>query len=134
MTAHLYSGFTGKVRWFAKRFGGSEIFLLPLRKLVSPVVRPFLRPREFEYRGESLQYVFENYNVTWSNERCAEIPIARWHLAQTNGPVLEVGNVLGHYGAHSHTVIDKYETVPRVINEDITEWQTDERFALIISI
>ena len=134
MSAHLYSGFTGKVRWFAKRFGWSEIFLLPLRKLASPIVRPFLRPREFEYRDERLQYVFENYNVTWSNERCAEIPIARWHLAQTNGPVLEVGNVLGHYGAHSHTVIDKYETVPRVVNEDITEWQTDQRFALIISI
>ena len=134
MSAHLYSGFTGKVRWFAKRFGWSEIFLLPLRKLASPIVRLFLRPREFEYRGERLQYVFENYNVTWSNERCAEIPIARWHLAQTDGPVLEVGNVLGHYGPHSHTVIDKYETVPRVINEDITEWQTDQRFALIISI
>ena len=134
MSAHLYSGFTGKMRWFAKRFGWSEIFLLPFRKLVSPVVRPFLRPREFEYRGESLQYVFENYNVTWSNERCAEIPIARWHLAQTNGPVLEVGNVLGHYGPHTHTVIDKYETAPNVINEDIAEWKTDKRFGLILSI
>ena len=134
MSTHLYSGFTGKVRWFAKRFGWSEIFLLPLRKLASPIVRSFLRRREFEYRGEKLQCVYENYNVTWSNERCTEIPIARWHLTQTDGPVLEVGNVLGHYGAHSHTVIDKYETVPRVINEDITEWQTDQRFALIISI
>ena len=134
MSAHLYSGFTGKVRWFAKRFGWSEIFLLPLRKLASPIVRFFLHQREFEYRDQRLQCVFENYNVTWSNERCAEIPIARWHLTQTDGPVLEVGNVLGHYGPHSHTVIDKYETVPRVINEDITEWQTDQRFALIISI
>ena len=134
MSTHLYSGFTGKVRWFANRFGWSEIFLLPLRILASPFVRLFFRPREFEYRGERLQYVFENYNVTWSNERCAEIPIARWHLAQIDGPVLEVGNVLGHYGAHSHTVIDKYEAVPQVINEDITKWQTDQRFALIISI
>ena len=134
MNTHLYSGFTGKVRWFAKRFGWSEIFLLPLRKLASPIVRFFLHQREFEYRDQRLQCVFENYNVTWSNERCAEIPIARWHLTQTDGPVLEVGNVLGHYGPHSHTVIDKYETVPRVINEDITEWQTDQRFALIISI
>ncbi len=134
MSAHLYSGFTGKVRWFAKRFGWSEIFLLPLRKLASPFVRSFLRRRDFEYRGEKLQCVYENYNVTWSNERCAEIPIAQWHLVQTDGPVLEVGNVLGHYGPHSHTVIDKFETAPNVINEDITEWQTDQRFALIISI
>lgn len=134
MSTHLYSGFTGKVRWFAKRFGWSEIFLLPLRKLASPFVRSFLRRRDFEYRGEKLQCVYENYNVTWSNERCAEIPIAQWHLVQTDGPVLEVGNVLGHYGPHSHTVIDKFETAPNVINEDITEWQTDQRFALIISI
>ena len=134
MSAHLYSGFTGKVRWFAKRFGWSEIFLLPLRKLASPFVRSFLRRRDFEYRGEKLQCVYENYNVTWSNERCAEIPIAQWHLVQTDGPVLEVGNVLGHYGPHSHTVIDKFETAPNVINEDITEWKTDKRFALIISI
>ena len=134
MSAHLYSGLTGKVRWFVKRFGWREIFLLPLRKLASPFVRPFLRPREFEYRGQRLQCVYENYNVTWSNERCVEIPIARWHLTQTDGPVLEVGNVLGHYGPHSHTVIDKYETAPNVINADITKWQTDRRFALIISI
>jgi len=134
MSAHLYSGFTGKVRWFAKRFGWREMFLLPLRKLASPIVRPFLRPREFEYRGQRLQCVFENYNVTWSNERCAELPIARWHLAQTEGAVLEIGNVLGHYGPHSHTVIDKYESAPSVINADITEWQTDRRFALILSI
>jgi len=134
MSAHLYSGFTGKVRWFAKRFGWSEIFLLPLRKLASPIVRFFLHQREFEYRDQRLQCVYENYNVTWSNERCAEIPIARWHLTQTDGPVLEVGNVLGHYGPHSHTVIDKYETASNVINVDIIKWQTDRRFALIISI
>ncbi len=134
MSAHLYSGLTGKVRWFAKRFGWREIFLLPLRKLASPIVRPFLRPREFDYRGERLQCVYENYNVTWSNERCAEIPIARWHLAQTDGTILEIGNVLGHYGPHAHTVIDKYEAAPNVINADITEWKTDKRFALILSV
>jgi len=134
MSAHLYSGLTGKVRWFAKRFGWREIFLLPLRKLASPIVWPFLRPCEFEYRGQSLACVYENYNVTWSNERCAEIPIARWHLGQAKGPVLEVGNVLGHYRKHSHTVLDKYETVPSVINADITDWQTNERFELILSI
>ena len=134
MSTHLYSGFTGKVRWFAKRFGWSEIFLLPLRKLASPIVCFFLHQREFEYRDQRLQCVYENYNVTWSNERCAEIPIARWHLTQTDGSVLEVGNVLGHYDPHSHAVIDKYETAPNVINADITNWKTDQRFALIISI
>jgi SAM-dependent methyltransferase len=134
MSVHLYSGFGGKVRWFAKRFGWSELLLLPLRKIASPLVRPFLRARDFEYRGQRLGCFYANYNVTWSNERCAEIPIARWHLAQTDGAVLEVGNVLGHYGAGAHTVIDKFETGAGVINADITEWQTADQFELILSI
>jgi SAM-dependent methyltransferase len=134
MSGHLYSGFGGKVCWFARRFGWSELLFLPLRKIASPLVRPFLRARDFEYRDHRLECFYANYNVTWSNERCAEIPIARWHLAQTGGPVLEVGNVLGHYSAHSHTVIDKFETGAGIINEDITKWRTDERFALILSI
>jgi len=33
-----------------------------------------------------------------------------------------------------HTVLDKFETAASVINEDITAWQTDRRFALILSI
>ena len=41
---HLYSGFTGKVRWFTWRFGLRELVLLPLRKIASPVVSPLLRP------------------------------------------------------------------------------------------
>jgi SAM-dependent methyltransferase len=45
-----------------------------------------------------------------------------------------VGHVLGHYGNHDHAVLDKYETAAGVINEDITTWQTEERFDLILSI
>ena len=42
--------------------------------------------------------------------------------------------MLGHYGKHDHAVLDKYETSAGVINEDITTWQTEERFDLILSI
>ncbi len=131
---HLYSGLTGKVQWFTKRFGWGELFLLPLRKIISPFVLPFLAPRQFKYCDGLLPCHFANYNVTWSNERCVEVTLGRWYLEQIDGPVLEIGNVLGHYGLNGHTVVDKFETSEGVINEDITEWQTDLRFALILSI
>ncbi len=131
---HLYSGFTGKVQWFTKRFGWRELFLLPLRKIISPFIRPFLTPRHFKYCGGLLSCYFANYNVTWSNERCVEVSLGRWYLEQIDGPVLEIGNVLGHYGMNGHTVVDKFETGENVINEDVIEWQTDRRFSLILSI
>ena len=131
---HLYSGFAGKMQWFIKRFGWRELFLLPLRKIISPFVLPFLSQGHFKYCGELLPYHFANYNVTWSNERCVEVSLGRWYLEQIDGPILEVGNVLGHYGINGHTVVDKFERGEGVINEDIAKWQTDQRFALILSL
>lgn len=131
---HLYSGFAGKVQWFTKRFGWKELFLLPLRKIISPLVLPFLTPRHFKYCDGLLPCHFANYNVTWSNERCVEVSLGRWYLEQIDGPVLEIGHVLGHYGMNEHTVLDKFEKAKGVINEDITSWQTDQRFALILSL
>lgn len=133
-SGHLYSGFAGKVKWFVKRFGWGELFMLPLRKIFSPFVLPFLTSRHFKYCDELLPYHFASYNVTWSNERCVEVSLGCWYLGQIDGPVLEIGNVLGHYGMNGHTVVDKFETVKGVINEDITSWQTDQRFALILSL
>ena len=122
---HLYSGFAGKVQWFTKRFGWKELFLLPLRKIISPLVLPFLTPRHFKYCDGLLPCHFANYNVTWSNERCVEVSLGRWYLEQVDGPVLEIGHVLGHYGMNEHTVLDKFEKAKGVINEDIISWQTD---------
>jgi len=131
---HLYSGFAGKMQWFIKRFGWRELFLMPLRKIFSPVVLPFLTPRHFKYCDGLLPCHYANYNVTWSNERCVEVSLGRWYLEQIDGPILEVGNVLGHYGMNGHTVVDKFERGEGVINEDIAKWQTDQRFALILSL
>jgi len=131
---HLYGGITGKVRWFARRFGWSEIFLKPLRAIFSPVIMPCLSERHFTFRGEKLPCHFAHYNLTWCNERCIEIPLGQHFLAAANGPVLEVGHVLGHYGTLGHTVIDKFETAPGLINEDITTWRTGDRFDLILSL
>jgi len=134
---HLYSGVIGRVQWFARRFGWGEILCLPIRILASRLVVPLLRERHFKFRGGLLPCFYAHYNVTWCNERAVEVPLGRWYLEQAapeSVRVLEVGHVLGHYGNHDHAVLDKYETAAGVINEDITTWQTEERFDLILSI
>jgi hypothetical protein len=67
----------------------------------------------FEYHGERLEPFHHLYNLTFLNERCIELAIARqwlpecaWHL---NPGGLEVGNVMGHYWPMRHTVFDLYE-------------------------
>lgn len=135
MADHLYSGLGAKVRWFAKRFGARELFLLPMRILCSRLVTPFLHARQFKFRDENLDYFYSHYNVTWCNERCVEVPIGRQWLARADGgDVLEVGHVLGHYGDRGHAVLDKYENAEGIINADITGWDTEQRFDLILSI
>ena len=131
---HLYSGFFGRLRWFAKRFGWAEVFLLPMRIIASRLVVPFLSERHFEFRGGLLPCFYSHYNITWCNERAVEIPVARWYLEQSKGRVLEIGHVLGHYDNCSHLVLDKFEPAEGVINEDITRWETNERFELILSV
>jgi len=48
--------------------------------------------------------------------------------------VLEVGNVTPHYLDTAHTVLDKYERGPGIINEDIADYSPTERFDLILSV
>lgn len=131
---HLYSGFSGRVRWFVARFGWRELFLKPLRALVSPLVVPFLSPRQFAFNGGLLPCLYAHYNLTWCNERCVEVALGQWYLDQEEGAALEIGHVLGHYERQGHMVVDKYEVADDVVNADIIEWKTDERFALILSL
>ena len=48
--------------------------------------------------------------------------------------MLEVGNVLAHYGAPGHDVLDKYEDAPNVINDDIVDFTPDAPYEAILSI
>jgi hypothetical protein len=82
-----------------------------------------------------LALFYHRYNSTWSNERAVEVPIGRHFLSEAAAPdVLEVGNVLSHYQPVTHTILDKFERRPGVLNEDITNWRTERRFNLILSI
>lgn len=89
----------------------------------------------FFFRGYKLNYFHHKYNNTWANERAVEIPIIMHILNQFLGKrILEVGNVLSHYYPVGHTVLDKYELAPGVINQDVVDYTPAEKYDLIVSI
>jgi len=78
----------------------------------------------FEWRGQTLPYLVHDYNTTALNERAIEVPIAYWwaqHFEMMDPDVLEVGNVLNHYGWADHRVIDLYEVAEGVENIDLLD-------------
>jgi hypothetical protein len=104
-------------------------------QLLFPITRVRRRSRFFVFRGERLPYAMHRYNNTYRNERAVELSIAAWFLAgRRDARVLEVGNVLAHYGMTGHTVVDKYETAPGVLNADIVEYVPEEPFDLVVAL
>lgn len=110
------------VRWLAAWARG--------RALVGRVA-----PGSFEVDGRTVRYVHHRYNRTWLNERAVEVALALEVLDERGGgEVLEVGNVLGHYGRRGHHVVDKYERGPDVDNEDVVGLPLDRTYDLVLSI
>lgn len=135
MRTHLYNSTLGKLGWFVERFGTCELFLKPIRRVLSPFVIPLLPQRDFQFHGISYQCFYHRYNVTWANERMVEIPIAKSYLDRHAGnEILEIGNVLSHYYPVAHDIVDKYEMAPRVRNVDILHFQPQRHYDLIFSI
>ncbi len=123
----------GGIGWFIRRFGFAQLFLKPVRTVMAPLVIPLLRERAVEFRGDSIPLVYARHNVTWANERCVELALARRFLAGVpEERVLEVGNVTAHYFGGGHTVVDKYE--PGALQVDIVDFAPGRRFDLILSI
>ena len=135
MGSHLYNSRLGKVAWFVRRFGAAELFLKPLRCAFAPLIIPRLARAEFVFEGKSLPLFYHRDNMTWANERAVEVPVAGEFLRRFAGKrVLEVGNVTPHYLDTGHTVLDKFERGPGIINEDIAGFAPGERFDLILSV
>jgi len=91
----------------------------------------------FEYCGHRLKYFRHTYNLAYQNERKIEIPVAEWFLrAQRQGArILEVGNVLRNYGfRQQRDILDKYDSSPGLINEDVINFAPREKYDAIISI
>lgn len=123
----------GGISWFVRRFGLAQLFMKPIRSVLAPLAIPLLRERAIVLRGESIPLLYARHNVTWANERCVELALARQFLAGVPAErVLEVGNVTPHYFGGGHTVVDKYE--PGALQVDIVDFEPDRRFDLILSI
>lgn len=89
----------------------------------------------FTFAGHEFAYFDHPYNTTLDNERCVEVPIARWYAAgYAARSTLEVGNVLSHYGPVAHTIVDKHEQADGVLNVDIVDYVPRGTFDLILSI
>lgn len=91
--------------------------------------------QRFVFEGQRYRYFCHPYNVTWGNERTVEVPLARQFLAAAKGRrVLELGNVLAHYGLAGHEVVDKYEVAPGVRNLDLFDIPLEPPYDAILSI
>lgn len=94
--------------------------------------------KKFLFQGRAYNYFRHTYNKTWQNERAIEVPIVYEMVKKAESQrkrILEIGNVLkNYYGGLHHTVLDKYEKAPGVVNEDVVNFIPPHPFDLIISI
>jgi SAM-dependent methyltransferase len=91
--------------------------------------------RAFRFDGADYRYLYHRHGFTWLNERAVEVPIVARTVAEARGRrVLEVGNVLAHYGHGGHPVVDKYERAPGVLNVDALDYAPSERYDLVVSV
>ena len=89
----------------------------------------------FDLQGEAYPYLFHRYKHSWLTERAVEVPFVQAIVDRHAGRrMLEVGNVLSHYRAQDHLVVDKYERAPGVLNRDVLELDGLGPFDLIVAI
>ncbi|HVT57368.1 MAG TPA: hypothetical protein VHR45_03125 [Thermoanaerobaculia bacterium] len=134
-------GFVGSRRLHARQALAEKGVSFVLRMVVLLSTYPLwklfykLFPRTFTFQSRTYSYFVHEYNLTWSNERGVEIPIVQALVASHRGKrILEVGNVLSHYFAIDHEVLDKFERGWPVINQDVVAFRPAARYDLIVSI
>jgi SAM-dependent methyltransferase len=89
----------------------------------------------FHLGGEEYPYLFHRYNATWLTERAVEVPVVQRLVDREPGRVLEVGNVLSRYRpSQEHTVVDKYERGPGILNRDVLDLGDLGSFDLVVAI
>ncbi len=89
----------------------------------------------FTYGASRYPYLYARYKRSWLTERAVEVPVIGALVDhEPRARVLEVGHVLGHYRPIAHTVVDKYERAPGVLNRDVLELDDLGRFDLIVAI
>ena len=123
------------------------VTLYAINATVEWITYTFIR-RYFLVHGRRFRYFLKRYNAI-NTERCVELPIAMDFIFRNTGHgaaihhqisfknpprILELGNTLSYYYEFEHVIIDKYEKQGGVMNIDIDDFATGEKFDLIISI
>jgi hypothetical protein len=91
--------------------------------------------RTIELLGRRIPLHYEFRRWAWRSERCVELALGMRALrAHDSRDVLEVGNVMPLTGIGGHTVVDKYEKGPDVLNVDIVDYAPERRFGLVLSL
>ena len=106
------------------------------RDITYSKVLPRVLDTRFVLDGHEYDYLWHPTEATWRSERAVEVPIGLAALAEADPQrTLEVGNVLGKYARPraAHTVIDKYEHAPGVVNADALTFSGGP-YDLIVSI
>lgn len=94
-----------------------------------------LRTPTFCLLGRSYPIQVSWYNRTWRNERQVELPPVLELVRHTDlEEILEVGNVLAHYGQAGHVVVDKYEEATGTLRVDVLDYHPGRSFRLIVAI
>lgn len=109
-------------------------------QLIERVKTLKLEEKYFIYNESKLPYFFHSYNNFCLSERSIEIPIIKYYTEkEIFGRTLEIGNVTKHYydffkNFKLKDTLDKYETAYDVINLDIKDYSSEEKYEFIYSI
>jgi hypothetical protein len=117
-----------------REHGIKSAWVIPLR-FAEYYYYKWWKKQSFTMGGTRYHHFYHLYNTTYRKERAIEVAIAVDFLAGLRGKrVLEVGNVLSHYGSFHHDVVDKYEQGDGVINEDIVDYRPSKLYDGILSV
>lgn len=115
-------------------------------KQIKKILSKFLKQNKknkVKVDGKLIEQIYDDYNVTFMNERTIEIPFSKVIIHKfmknyKNPKILEIGNTLIHYETKSEMIereiVDKYEVYPNVINKDIMDFTPKNKFDIIFSI
>jgi hypothetical protein len=133
LVSQAIKAYKRKGLYYVVRFSAITIF----RYLLAWYYRKFRSSEEFKFHGNTYRYLFHPYVTTWRNERAFVIPII-WDIVKKSREqekrILEVGNVLSYYFKVDHDILDKYDTMDGVINEDVVDFNPLKRYDVIICI
>jgi hypothetical protein len=133
LVSQAIKAYKSKGLYHVVRYSAITIF----HYLLAWYYKKFRSSEGFRFNGNTYRYLFHPYSTTWRNERAAVIPIS-WDIVKKSREqekrILEVGNVLPYYFKVEHDILDKYEIMDGVINEDVVDFNPLKRYDVIISI